>query len=171
MKMKVQHIVPLSRQAVEILRELFAITGRGRFVFPALGHPERTMSENTITQAFRTLGYTSEDMTAHGFRSMASTLLNEQGWPPDAVERQLAHVEQDEVRGAYNYAQHLPLRHQMMQVWADYLDGLRANADRRTHARATFLAVEGTIGRVDSAIASLTNPESRGRPSDVSEGS
>jgi integrase len=84
------------------------------------------MSENTVNLALRKLGYTSSQMTAHGFRSMASTLLNEQGWPPDAIERQLSHVEVDEVRGAYNYAQHLPVRRQMMQVWADYLDKLRS---------------------------------------------
>lgn len=74
------------------------------------------MSDATINQALRTLGYSSKDMTSHGFRSMASTLLNEQGWPADAIERQLSHLEDDEVRGAYNYAQHLPVRRQMMQV-------------------------------------------------------
>jgi len=128
MKMKVQHIVPLSRQATEILRDLAALTGQGRFLFPALGHLQRTMSENTMTKALRILGYSSEDMTAHGFRSVACTLLNEQGWPPDAVERQLAHIEQNEVRGAYNYAQHLPVRRKMMQVWADYLVRLKEGA-------------------------------------------
>jgi integrase len=142
MKMKVQHIVPLSHQAIKILRELFAITGRGRFGFPALGDPERTMSENSITKALRIMGYTAEDMTAHGFRSMASTLLNEQGWPPDAVERQLAQVEQDEVRGAYNYAQQVTLGRQMMQVWADYLDGLRDHSIRGNHARANCLPLD-----------------------------
>ncbi|HTW38013.1 MAG TPA: integrase arm-type DNA-binding domain-containing protein [Steroidobacteraceae bacterium] len=131
MKRKVQHIVPLSRQSLAVLHDLKAITGYGPLLFPALGNPERCMSENTINQALRTMGYSSKDMTAHGFRSMASTLLNEQGWPPDAIERQLSHIEDDEVRGAYNYAQHLPIRRTMMQVWADYLDDLRAGRKRR----------------------------------------
>jgi integrase len=131
MKRKVQHIVPLSSQALAVLENLKAITGNGPLLFPALGNPARCMSENTINQALRTLGYSSDDMTAHGFRSMASTLLNEQGWPPDAIERQLSHTEDDEVRGAYNYAQHLSVRRQMMQVWADYLDDLRSGRIRR----------------------------------------
>lgn len=83
------------------------------------------MSENTINSALRRMGYTSKDMTGHGFRSMASTLLNEQGWNRDAIERQLAHGERDPVRAAYNYAEHLPERRRMMQAWADYLDELR----------------------------------------------
>jgi integrase len=86
------------------------------------------MSENTINAALRRLGYTSSDMTAHGFRSMASTLLNEQGWNRDAIERQLAHGERDPVRAAYNYAEHLLERRKMMQAWADYLDALRTGA-------------------------------------------
>jgi len=73
------------------------------------------------------MGYSSEAMSAHGFRSLASTLLNELGWPPDAIERQLAHIEEDQTRSAYNYAEHLPIRRKMMQWWADYLDGLRDN--------------------------------------------
>jgi integrase len=127
MKMKIQHIVPLSGQAIEIVRELLATPVDSRFLFPALGHPDNAMSENTIAKALRTMGYGAADMSAHGFRSLASTLLNELGWPPDAIEKQLAHVEEDEVRGAYNYAQHLPLRRKMMQWWADYLDGLRGH--------------------------------------------
>jgi integrase len=126
MKRNVQHIVPLSRQALAVLKDLKALSGAGELLFPAQGNPNRPMSENTVNLALRKLGYTSSQMTAHGFRSMASTLLNEQGWPPDAIERQLSHVEVDEVRGAYNYAQHLPVRRQMMQVWADYLDKLRS---------------------------------------------
>jgi hypothetical protein len=84
------------------------------------------MSENTINKALRTMRYSGDEMTGHGFRSLASTLLNEQGWEADAIERQLAHNEEDEVRGAYNHAEHLRLRRKMMQVWADYLDELRA---------------------------------------------
>jgi integrase len=84
------------------------------------------MSENTVNAALRRLGYTKEEMTGHGFRSMASTLLNESGWTPDAIERQLAHVEGNSVRAAYNYAEHLEERRRMMQWWADYLDTLRS---------------------------------------------
>ena len=84
------------------------------------------MSENTITAALRRMGYSGQDMTGHGFRSMASTLLNEQGWNRDAIERQLAHGERDAVRAAYNYAQHLPERRKMMQAWADQLDRLKS---------------------------------------------
>ena len=83
------------------------------------------MSENAVLAALRRMGYSGDQMTGHGFRSMASTLLNEQGWNRDAIERQLAHAERDEIRAAYNYAQHMPERRKMMQSWADYLDQLR----------------------------------------------
>jgi integrase len=129
MKMREQHIVPLSRQATAVLRELQALTGQGQFVFPGARTNGRPMSENTVNAALRRLGYGSDDMTGHGFRSMASTLLNEQGWHRDAIERQLAHAERNAVRAAYNYAEHLPERKRMMQAWADYLDGLAASAD------------------------------------------
>ena len=84
------------------------------------------MSSNTVNGALRRLGYTNEEMTAHGFRSMASTLLNEHGWNRDAIERQLAHADRDSIRATYNYAEYLPERRRMMQWWADYLDALRA---------------------------------------------
>lgn len=87
------------------------------------------MSENTVNAALRRLGYGRDEMTGHGFRSMACTLLNEQGWNRDAIERQLAHSERDQVRAAYNYADYLPERRKMMQAWADYLDGLRRGAE------------------------------------------
>ena len=87
------------------------------------------MSENTLNAALRRLGYTKEQMTAHGFRTTASTLLNEQGWNSDYIERQLAHVERNAVRSAYNRAEHLPERRKMMQAWADYLDQLAAGAE------------------------------------------
>lgn len=128
MKMREQHIVPLSTQAVAILRELHALTGDGRFVFPGARTNGRPMSENTVNAALRRLGYTKDEMTGHGFRSMASTILNEQGWHRDAIERQLAHAEHNAVRAAYNYAEHLPERRKMMQAWADYLDGLASGA-------------------------------------------
>lgn len=124
MKMREQHIVPLSSQALAILKELQPITGKGRYVFPGARTNGRPMSENTVNAALRRLGYASDEMTGHGFRSMASTLLNEQGWHRDAIERQLAHAERNAVRAAYNYAEHLPERRRMMQAWANYLDAI-----------------------------------------------
>lgn len=129
MKMKEVHIVPLATQAVAILGELRALTGNGKYVFPGTRSKDRPMSENTVNAALRRLGYAKDEMTGHGFRSMASTRLNEQGWHRDAIERQLAHAERNAVRAAYNYAEHLPERKRMMQGWADYLDKLRAGAD------------------------------------------
>ena len=90
------------------------------------------MSENTVNAALRRMGYSKEEMTGHGFRSMASTLLNEQGWPRDAIERQLAHGERDAIRAAYNFAEYLPERKKMMQAWADYLDALRQGGESNT---------------------------------------
>lgn len=129
MKMGEQHIVPLPTQAIAIVRELQLLTGDGNYVFPSIRTTARPMSENTITGALRRLGYTSDEMTGHGFRSMASTCLNEQGWHPDLIELQLAHAERNKVRAAYNKAQRLPERRKMMQAWADYLDGLRARGN------------------------------------------
>jgi len=129
MKMRVLHIVPLSKQAITILKELDPLTGSGQYLFPSNRTITRPMSENTVNGALRRLGYTKEEMTGHGFRSMASTILNEQGWNRDAIERQLAHSERDGVRAAYNYAEYLPERKRMMQAWADYLDGLAVGAD------------------------------------------
>jgi Integrase len=129
MKMRVVHIVPLSSQAIEIIEAIRPLTGRGKYVFPSVRSETRAMSNNTVNAALRRIGYTKDEMTAHGFRSMASTLLNEQGWNSDAIERQLAHGEGNGVRAAYNYAQHLPERKRMMTAWADYLDGLAGGAD------------------------------------------
>lgn len=120
------HIVPLSEQAVEILREVHGLTGPSGYVFPSIRTAARPMSENTLNVALRRIGYDKTEMTAHGFRSMASTLLNEHGWHKDAIERQLAHTPRDKVRASYNYAEHLPERKRMMQAWADYLDSLKA---------------------------------------------
>jgi integrase len=128
MKMRSPHIVPLSRQAVEVIEELKPFTGGSRLLFPSALSKEKPMSDNTVNAALRRLGYTREEMTGHGFRSMASTLLNEQGWNRDAIERQLAHSERDAVRAAYNYAEHLPERRRMMQAWADYLVRLKEGA-------------------------------------------
>jgi integrase len=127
MKMKVDHLVPLSAQAVAVLRELFTLTGHGRYVFPSMRGASRHMSENTVNIALRSLGYDGDTMTGHGFRAMASSRLNELGWNADAIERQLAHAESNEIRAAYNHgAKYLDERKRMMQSWADYLDGLRA---------------------------------------------
>lgn len=129
MKMKEQHIVPLSVQAIAILREIQPLTGRGRYVFPSERGAGRPMSENTVNAALRRMGYAKEEMTGHGFRSMASTLLHELGLPHAAIERQLAHGERNKVSAAYNFAEHLPAQRKMMQQWADYLDKLRVGAD------------------------------------------
>ena len=126
MKMREQYIVPLLKQALAVLKELRKMTGGGRFLFPSLRTDERPISENTINGALRRLGYGQEEMTGHGFRSMASTLLNELGYNRDWIERQLAHGERNQVRAAYNYAEFLPERRKMMQEWADYLDELKA---------------------------------------------
>ena len=128
MKMAAEHIVPLSRQAVAILREQHAISGRGRFVFPSIRTTDKPISENTINAALRGLGYTKDQMTGHGFRTTASTLLHEQGFASDVIERQLAHTEGNKTKAAYNRAAHLPERRRMMQSWADHLDKLRASA-------------------------------------------
>jgi integrase len=135
MKMRVQHIVPLSQEVVQILRELEPLTNRPmhgkpdapRYVFPGGHSREKPMSNNAILAALRRMGYTKDEMTGHGFRSMASTLLHEQGWNHQAIERQLAHAERNAVSAAYNYAEHLPERRKMMQAWAEYLGSLKAN--------------------------------------------
>jgi len=124
MKMRITHIVPLSAQALTILQEIQPLTGNGKYVFPSLRTFRRPMSNNAVLAALRRMGYAKDEMTGHGFRSMASTLLNEQGWNRDAIERQLAHAERNNIRAAYNYAEYLPERRRMMQHWADYLDAL-----------------------------------------------
>ena len=129
MKMKAVHIIPLAKQAIEIFKEIKSINGDGKYVFPGLRSTDRPMSENTVNAALRRLGFEKGEMTGHGFRSMASTILHEQGWPPEAIERQLAHAERNKVKAAYNYAEHLPKRREMMQSWADYLDGLRLGSN------------------------------------------
>jgi len=129
MKMREAHIVPLARQSVDILTTLQPITGRQQYVFPAIGGGGRPLSENTLNGAIRRIGYSGAEMTAHGFRTMASTLLNEQGVHPDLIELQLAHAERNTIRAAYNRAQRLAERREMMQTWADYLDKLRKSAD------------------------------------------
>lgn len=124
MKMREVHIVPLATQSIATVKELQALTGHGRYVFPGARTNGRPMSENTVNAALRRLGYAKDEMTGHGFRSMASTILNEQSWSRDAIERQLAHGERNNVRAAYNFAEYLHERRRMMQAWADYLDAL-----------------------------------------------
>jgi integrase len=125
MKMRTLHIVPLSTQALSVIEELRPFSGDGKYLFPSIRAKSRPMSDNTVNGALRRLGYESDEMTGHGFRSMASTLLNENGWNKDAIERQLAHSERDGVRAAYNYAEYLSERKEMMQFWADYLESLK----------------------------------------------
>ncbi|MCL4780329.1 MAG: integrase arm-type DNA-binding domain-containing protein [Gammaproteobacteria bacterium] len=128
MKMDREHVVPLARQVKRLLLELKPLTGSGVLLFPTLRDHTRPMSDNTLNAALRRLGYQTDEMTAHGFRSMASTLLNEQGWHPDLIELQLAHKEKNLSRGAYNRAERLTERRKMMQAWADYLDGLKGRS-------------------------------------------
>jgi integrase len=130
MKMRKAHHVPLSSQAVTLLRDLHSVTGPTGYVFPSIRTRVRPMSENTINAGLRRLGYSSDEMTAHGFRAMASTLLNESGkWHPDAIERALAHADSDKVRAAYHRGAHWQERVEMAQWWSDYLDQLRKGAD------------------------------------------
>lgn len=130
MKMRQPHLVPLSRQAISILRRTFEITGGDRYVFPSTRTPLRPISEGTLNAALRRLGYGKDEMTPHGFRSTASTLLNESGrWSPDAIERALAHKDSDAIRGIYHRGVHLDERISMAQWWSDFLDGLRERSD------------------------------------------
>lgn len=125
MKMRREHRVPLARQVVAILEGLFPLTGRWRYLFPSMRSATRPMSNNTINAALRRIGYEQGEMCGNGFRAMGSTLLNERGWSPDVIEAQLAHVDGNSVRRAYNRALYLEERRRMMQDWADYLDSLR----------------------------------------------
>jgi integrase len=130
MKARRQHDVPLSKQSVDILRDLAALTGPTGFVFPALHTRLRPMSENTVNAALRRMGFSKEEMTAHGFRATASSLLNESGkWQADAIERSLAHGESNAVRGAYSRGNYWAERVEMAQWWSDYIDQLRAGGD------------------------------------------
>ena len=124
------HIVPLASQAVAILREVQALTGDGRYVFPSVRTNDRPMSDNAILAAMRRMGIAKDEMSGHGFRAMARTILDEVlGVRPDLIEHQLAHAVRDPNGRAYNRTAHLPERRKMMQQWADYLDGLKAGAD------------------------------------------
>ena len=129
MKMRRSLCVPLSRQVLAMLEELHALTGHGRYLFPSFRTPRRCMSENTVSAALRRLGYSREEMTAHGFRATAATLLNQMGmWHPDAIERQLAHLDANATRRVYTRGEYWDERVRMMQHWSDYLDELRDGA-------------------------------------------
>ena len=123
---KEPHLVPLATQAVDLLAKLHHFTGRGRYIFPNPRDKDQPMSENAVNVAIRRMGYSREQMTAHGFRSMASTLLNEAGYRLDVIEAQLAHTSADKIRAIYNRAQYMDERRQLMQAWANMLDELRA---------------------------------------------
>lgn len=125
MKMRRKHIVPLPRQAVDLLKELQTISGAGRWCFPNLRKPVKPMDRMTINRALQYMGHAGNSVTAHDFRATASTILHERGYRSDIVELQLAHVERDKTKAAYNHALYLPERARMMQDWADYLDSLR----------------------------------------------
>ncbi len=122
MKMKRAHIVPLSRQALSVLRELQKLTGKGRWLFPSRHDPARPMGGSVLNTALRRVGWPREIMTAHGFRAMAATTLSEEGWGSEVIERQLAHVDKNQVRAAYQRSELLAERRKMMQAWADWLD-------------------------------------------------
>lgn len=130
MKMREPHLVPLSAQAVEILRELHALTGQGKYVFPGARSNGRPMSDNAILAALRRMGFAKDEMSGHGFRAMARTILDEVlGVRPDFIEHQLAHAVRDPNGRAYNRTAHLAERRKMMQMWSDYLDKLKAGAE------------------------------------------
>ncbi|MFZ5700956.1 MAG: tyrosine-type recombinase/integrase [Pseudomonadota bacterium] len=129
MKMRRSLCVPLSRQVLAMLEELHALTGHGKYLFPSFRTPHRCMSENTVSAALRRLGYSREEMTAHGFRATAATLLNQMGmWHPDAIERQLAHLDTNATRRVYTRGEYWDERVRMMQHWSDYLDELQGGA-------------------------------------------
>ncbi len=135
-----QHIVPLATQAVEILRELYPLTGQERYVFPGARNTARPMSDNAILAAMRRMGISKQEMTSHGFRAMARTILDEVlGVRPDYIEHQLAHAVRDPLGRAYNRTAHLPERRVMMQAWANYLDNLKPSAQ--------VLAIGGLMGK------------------------
>jgi integrase len=142
MKMRRPHRVPLSRQACRLIEELHPLTGDGQYLFPSFRSAMRPMSENTVNAALRALGYSQDQMTAHGFRAMAATLLNEMGiWNPDAIEKQLAHLDTSAVRRAYTRGEYWDERVRMMQHWSDHIDQLRSGGK----------LLVGTFGQARSA--------------------
>jgi integrase len=158
MKMREPHLVPLSKQAIAILKDLNEETGGDSFLFPSSRTPDRPMSDMAINAALRSLGYEHEEMTAHGFRATASTRLNELGWAPDLIELQLAHSDKDKVRAVYNRAERLEERREMMQSWANYLDSLRISAAKaRNPTRLLGRDRADLPGSAESAERAATN--------------
>lgn len=155
MKARVQHLVPLSRQAIELLRGLHMLTGKSEYIFPLIRDSGRPLHGAALSCALQALGFDRTEVTPHGFRATACTLLNEMGWRSEAIERQMAHGVSDSVRRHYNYAQHLPERRIMMQAWADYLDVLRLAQDEHT---STALSSQPTSPHVAD---SLVTPQAR----------
>lgn len=138
MKMGRAHKVPLSRQVLALLADLRALPAGSKYLFPSIRSNDRPISDNTINAALRRVGYSKEEVTGHGFRATASSLLNEaRKWHPDAIERQLAHIESDDVRRAYLRGEHWAERVRMMQFWSDYLDRVRANGNRANLSKGT----------------------------------
>jgi len=154
MKMKAPHIVPLSRQALEIINGLKPYTGHGQYLFPSARTTSRPMSDNAVLSALRRMGIPKEEMTGHGFRSMFSTRFHEMGWPSHLIERQLAHREKNDVKAAYNFAEYLPARKVMMQAWSDYLDDLRdtGKADINAYYFYENYQTQGMNGRQQGVI-------------------
>jgi len=146
MKMRDPHVVPLPRQAVEILTELHTLTGWGTYLFPNVNNARRPMSENTLNAALCTLGFSGDEMTVHGFRTLASTRMNEMDQNPDLIELQLAHLERNPSRRAYNKAMKLPARKRLMQWWADVLDELRNGTPPEHSAAHGALAAQPMPG-------------------------
>ena len=141
MKMRDKHIVPLSKQTIKLLRELRSLTGDQRWLFPNHRRPTTCMTATTFNRALERMGFNGKGsigFSAHGFRTTASTILNEAGWRPDVIERQLAHKERNKVRAAYNQAEYLPERRNMMQRWADMIDTMRnSGTDPRSMSQIT----------------------------------
>jgi len=129
MKERAEHVVPLSDQAIETLNDFKEITGKKKWLFPSPRPDGRHLSEGAVRMALRSMGYEKEDMTAHGFRSMASTVLNEYEWPTDIIEHQLSHVDKNTIRRTYNRAQYMPQRKAMMQWRGDFIIAVRDRKD------------------------------------------
>ena len=134
MKMRRPHDVPLSKQAIEIIKDIWQLSENGELVLPSIRSLDRPLSENAMNSALRRMGYSQEDMTAHGFRSSASTILNERGFNPDVIEAALAHIDDNEIRRAYNRAKYLTERTKLLQEWADLLDIFKKNSAARLRA-------------------------------------
>jgi len=142
MKMREPHIVPLSQQAVELLRELHTLTGGQRWLFPNYRRPKTCMTATTLNRALERMGFNGKDsigFSAHGFRATASTILNETGYRPEVIERQLAHKERNNVRASYNQAEYLKERRAMMQQWADMVDDMAKEKNKLTPIRRSAI--------------------------------